>query len=1205
MMATFQRVWDDFSHLPKSALFKTMGYSPGFLLKIGRFRTLANSHGIFTNKPKNSQKSICKHAGDVSECLGRFLKLTKIRPLQNHGLQPRLFAQNRSISDPCEFSRNLQEQAQKQLEIHLQACRRRFREFGTISQTYQNPPSSKPWAIAQAFCSKSVDFGHLRILTESLGTSPKTVRNPFASMQATFQRVWDDFSHLPKSALFKTMGYSPGFLLKIGRFRTLANSHGIFRNKPKNSQKSICKHEGDVSESLDDFSHLPKSALFKTMGYSPGFLLKIGRFRTLANSHGIFTNKPKNSQKSICKHAGDVSESLGRFLALTKIRPLQNHGLQPRLFAQNRSISDTCEFSRNLYQQAQKQLEIHFQACRATFQRVWDDFSHLPKSALFKTMGYSPGFLLKIGRFRTLANSHGIFTNMPKNSQKSTFKHAGDVSESLGRFLALTKIRPLQNHGLQPRLFAQNRSISDPCEFSRNLYKQAQKQLEIHLQACRRRFREFGTISRTYQNPPSSKPWAIAQAFCSKSVDFGHLRILTESLGTSPKTVRNPFASMQATFQRVWDDFSHLPKSALFKTMGYSPGFLLKIGRFRTLANSHGIFTNMLKNSWKSTFKHAGDVSESLGRFLALTKIRPLQNHGLQPRLFAQNRSISDTCEFSRNLYQQAQKQLEIHFQACRRRFREFGTISRTYQNPPSSKPWAIAQAFCSKSVDFGHLRILTESLPTQKQLEINFQACRRRFREFGTISRTYQNPPFKTMGYSPGFLLKIGRFRTLANSHGIFTNMLKNSEKSTFKHAGDVSESLGRFLALTKIRPLQNHGLQPRLFAQNRSISDTCEFSRNLYKQAQKQSEIHLQACRRRFRKFGTISRTYQNPPSSKPWAIAQAFCSKSVDFGHLRILTESLQTSPKTVRNPFASMQATFQRVWDDFSNLPKSALFKTMGYSPGFLLKMGRFRTLANSHGIFTNKPQKQLEIHFQACRRRFREFGTISQTYQNPPSSKPWAIAQAFCSKSVDFGHLRILTESLPTCSKIVGNPLSSMQATFQRVWDDFSNLPKSALFKTMGYSPGFLLKIGRFRTLANSHGIFTNKPKNSQKSICKHAGDVSESLGRFLELTKIRPLQNHGLQPRLFAQNRSISDPCEFSRNLYKKPKNSQKSICKHAGDVSESLGRFLALTKIRRLQNHGLQPRLFAQNGSISDTCEFSRNLYQHAQKQFEIHFQV
>ena len=86
---------------------------------------------------------------------------------------------------------------------------------------------------------------------------------------------------------------------------------------------------------------------------------------------------------------------------------------------------------------------------------------------------------------------------------------------------------------------------------------------------------------------------------------------------------------MQATFQRVWDDFSHLPKSAVFKTMGYSPGFLLKIGRFRTLANSHQIVINMLKKNWKSTCKDEGDVSENVGRFLALTKIRPLQNHGL------------------------------------------------------------------------------------------------------------------------------------------------------------------------------------------------------------------------------------------------------------------------------------------------------------------------------------------------------------------------------------------------------------------------------------------------------------------------------------------------------------------------------------------------------------------------------------------------
>ena len=178
------------------------------------------------NKPRNSWKAICKHVGDVSGSLRRFVALTQIRPLQNHGL--------------------------------------------------------------------------------------------------------------------------------IGRFRTLGISYEISSNKPQNSWKSICNHVGDVSESLDDFSNLQKSALFKTMGYSPGFLVKIGRFQTLGNSYEIFTNKPQNSYKSFCKHVGDVSGSLGRFLALTEIRPLQNHG--------------------------------------------------------------RPGVLVKIGRFQNLANSYEIFSNKPQTS---------------------------------------------------------------------------------------------------------------------------------------------------------------------------------------------------------------------------------------------------------------------------------------------------------------------------------------------------------------------------------------------------------------------------------------------------------------------------------------------------------------------------------------------------------------------------------------------------------------------------------------------------------------------------------------------------------------------------------------------------------------------------------------------------------------------
>ena len=63
-------------------------------------------------------------------------------------------------------------------------------------------------------------------------------------------------------------------------------------------------------------------------------------------------------------------------------------------------------------------------------------------------MGYSPGFLLKIGRLRTFRNSPQIDTNYPESSVKSNYKHKVGLSRSLERFPAFTQIRHLQNHGL-------------------------------------------------------------------------------------------------------------------------------------------------------------------------------------------------------------------------------------------------------------------------------------------------------------------------------------------------------------------------------------------------------------------------------------------------------------------------------------------------------------------------------------------------------------------------------------------------------------------------------------------------------------------------------------------------------------------------------------------------------------------------------------
>ena len=56
--------------------------------------------------------------------------------------------------------------------------------------------------------------------------------------------------------------------------------------------------------------------MFKTMGYSPGFLLKNGEFVNLAKSPQIDTESPTRSYKSICKRFGGVSGSLERFPGL-------------------------------------------------------------------------------------------------------------------------------------------------------------------------------------------------------------------------------------------------------------------------------------------------------------------------------------------------------------------------------------------------------------------------------------------------------------------------------------------------------------------------------------------------------------------------------------------------------------------------------------------------------------------------------------------------------------------------------------------------------------------------------------------------------------------------------------------------------------------------------------------------------------------------
>ena len=409
--------------------------------------------------------------------------------------------------------------------------------------------------------------------------------------------------------------------------------------------------------------------------------------------------------------------------------------------------------------------------------------------------------------------------------------------------------------------------------------------------------------------------------------------------------------------------------------MGYSPGFLLKNGQISTLSNSPEIDTNSRAKSQKSFWNSLGGISESLERFPGIAQFRHVQNHGLQPRLFAQKHSMFDPLEFSRNRHKQSRKELEIILEWFRRHFREFGAISRTCPNPPCSKPWAIAQGFSSKPAKFRPSRILLKSTQTVAQGVRNHF---RRIQEvFQRVWSDFQDLPksaiFKTMGYSPGFLLKTCQISTLSNSPEIDTNSRAKCQKSFQKGFGGISESLERFPGLAQIRHFQNHGLQPRLFAQKRPNLDPLEFSRNRHKQSRKELEIILEQFRRHFREFGAISRNCPIPPCSKPWAIAQAFCSKTFDVRPSRIFPKSTQTVAQRVRNHFRMVQEAFQRVWSDFQDLPKSAMFKTMGYSPGFFLKTCQISTLSNSPEIDTNSRARS-QKSFQ------KDLGGISESLE---------------------------------------------------------------------------------------------------------------------------------------------------------------------------------------------------------------------------------
>ena len=157
----------------------------------------------------------------------------------------------------------------------------------------------------------------------------------------------------------------------------------------------------------------------------------------------------------------------------------------------------------------------------------------------------------------------------------------------------------------------------------------------------------------------------------------------------------------------------------------------------------------------------------------------------------------------------------------------------------------------------------------------------------------------------------------------------------------------------------------------------------------SRKESQIILERFWRRFREFRTISRSSKNRPCSKPWAIAQGSCSKSANYRPARIPPKSTQTVAEAVKNHLRTVLKAFQRVWSYFQDFTKSAIFKTMGYSP-FVQNRPIFDTCEfplNRH----KQLRKQSQIILERFWRRFRELGAISRISRNRPCSKLWAIA----------------------------------------------------------------------------------------------------------------------------------------------------------------------------------------------------------------------
>ena len=188
---------------------------------------------------------------------------------------------------------------------------------------------------------------------------------------------------------------------------------------------------------------------------------------------------------------------------------------------------------------------------------------------------------------------------------------------------------------------------------------------------------------------------------------------------------------------------------------------------------------------------------------------------------------------------------------------------------------------------------------------------------------------------------------------------------------------------------------------------------------------------------------------------------------FSTLRIHPKSTQTVVQAVTNHFRMVLEAIQRVWSDFQDLPKSAMFKTMAIAQAFCSKSANFQPV-RIHPKSTQTVAQAVTNYFRTVLEAFqRVWSDFQDLPKSTPCSKAWAIAQAFCSKSADFRPYEFTLSRHKQWRKQSEIILEAVLEEFQKVCSDLQDLPKSAMFKTMGYCPGRLLENGQFSTSTNS------------------------------------------------------------------------------------------------------------------------------------------